>query len=104
MDVTVNSPVLVHELPQFSESKCAHIEFTLDGKHVCVTDTDGRIVMYGWSDISTAAAAVAGEAREDRSLMRCIAKSLHGKKKLRRTLCKELPEYVDVFATLYDEG
>lgn len=77
--------------------KYSGLRFTLDGKNLCVIDTNGNIIMYTWADICPSTE----RAQDD--LMYSIAKSLYGEQFLCRTLCKIRPEYKNIFTKLYDD-
>lgn len=75
---------------------CTAIEFTMDGKHLCVSDLNGNVIVYNWSDSLV-------EQFQENNLMYCIAKSIYLQEYLYKVLCKELPEYNEVFSKLKDE-
>lgn len=98
--MTLDSPISVRELRVPSGHQCTDVEFTYDGEHLCASDTSGTVVVYAWSDV----AATGGRRAQERDgLMCCIAKNLYGKTYLSKMLRKQRPEYVDVFAAVYDE-
>lgn len=95
--MTKDTPISIHKV-QYSDHTCSGIEFTSDGKHLCVSDTSGKVIVYSWSSISSTQ-----KLQNVDNLMYCIANTLYGQTFLYRTLCKERPEYTDVFFRLNDE-
>lgn len=95
LNVTKQVPILIYNVNN-TNVKCSSIEFTNDGKHLCVSDINGNVIVYVWSDSLV-------EQLEDNNLMYCIAKCIYSQEYLYKALCKELPEYNKIFSKLNEE-
>lgn len=87
---------------QRSDCKFTGIEFSSDGKHLCATDTGGRVVVYAWSDVPRPRAAATVE-RQTAALVEVIVDTLHDQPRLSRSLSWERPVYAEAFSRRADE-
>ncbi|VVC33851.1 WD40/YVTN repeat-like-containing domain,WD40-repeat-containing domain,WD40 repeat,WD40 repeat [Cinara cedri] len=92
-----NALVSVHKI-QHSGDKFSNMEFTLDGKYLCVSNVSGTVIVYAWSNVLSTR-----ESQEEKTLMYCIAESVYymsGEELLIKQLSKERPEFGTYFSML----
>ncbi|CAI6347422.1 unnamed protein product [Macrosiphum euphorbiae] len=77
------------------DQKCTGLEFTEDGKHLCVSDISGKIVVYVLSNISSH-----DKDDEHYNLVYAIVKIIYGTKYFPSVLIKERKEFAEVFSKL----
>ncbi|XP_022164831.1 uncharacterized protein LOC111029898 [Myzus persicae] len=94
LSVTKYDPIFVQKMPN-PKQKCTGLEFTADGKHLCVSDDRGKVMMYVLSNILPH-----GETEEQNNLVHAIAKIIYGGKYLPSVLIKERKEFGDAFVRL----
>lgn len=93
LSVTKHDPIFVQKMPD-PDQKCSDIAFTSDGKHLCVSDIRGKIMVYVLSNISTP-----DEKNEQCNLVYAIAKILYVRQNMTNML-KERKEYAEAFIRL----
>lgn len=94
MSVTKYDPIFVQKMPNPNQ-KCTGLEFTSDGKHLCVSDISGKVMVYVMSNILPH-----DENQEQNNLLYSIAKIMYGQKYLPNVLIKERKEFAEVFTKL----
>lgn len=94
LSVTKYDPIFVQKMPN-PDQKCTGLEFTSDGKHLCVSDISGKVMMYVLSNISPH-----DKDEEQYNLEYTIAKIIYGTKYLPSVLINERKEFAEVFIKL----
>jgi len=92
--VTKYDPIFVQKMPNPNQ-KCTGLEFTSDGKHLCVSDISGKVMVYVMSNILPH-----DKDQEQNNLVYSIAKIIYGQKYLPSILIKERKEFAEVFTKL----
>lgn len=91
-----NALVSIHKI-QHPSNKLSNLAFTLDGKHICVSDISGTVLVYAWSNILSTE-----NFQENNNLIYCIALSAYyliNEEHLINILCKERSEFSNIFLT-----
>ncbi|XP_029341039.1 uncharacterized protein LOC100569472 [Acyrthosiphon pisum] len=94
LSVTKYDPIFVQKMPN-PDQKCTGLEFTADGKHLCVSDISGKVTVYVLSNISSH-----DKDDEQYNLVYTIAKIIYGTKYLPSVLIRERKEFAEVFIKL----
>ncbi|KAL4083024.1 hypothetical protein QTP88_028354 [Uroleucon formosanum] len=94
LSVTKYDPIFVQKMPKPNQ-KCTGLEFTSDGKHLCVSDISGKVMVYVLSNISSH-----HKDDEQYQLVYAIANIIYGTKYLPSVLINERKEFAEVFIKL----